>query len=236
MNASFKPFPQPAWSINDNGIVYNGEEISFAKITSVELRESKTPLITDHILIALTDRPYINLCFPRKQRKEAEAAYQVLLENHNKELTPSFSGPEEYRKKCNVCGAVWCYDLKDLKENRHNANMRFWNSVSSMSASVSALKSGSKLDTMIGQQALANAESSKGKVIDYKKCPHCGSTNIRDLEDSEWAAEQAKATQESTPASAVSAADELKKFKELLDMGVITQEEFDAKKKQLLGL
>lgn len=33
-----------------------------------------------------------------------------------------------------------------------------------------------------------------------------------------------------------STADELKKFKELLDMGIITQEEFDAKKKQLLGL
>ena len=31
-------------------------------------------------------------------------------------------------------------------------------------------------------------------------------------------------------------ADELKKFKELLDSGVISQEEFDAKKKQLLGL
>ena len=34
----------------------------------------------------------------------------------------------------------------------------------------------------------------------------------------------------------LSSADELKKFKELLDSGVITQEEFDAKKKQLLGL
>lgn len=33
-----------------------------------------------------------------------------------------------------------------------------------------------------------------------------------------------------------SSADELKKFKELLDMGIISQEEFDAKKKQLLGL
>ena len=33
-----------------------------------------------------------------------------------------------------------------------------------------------------------------------------------------------------------SSADELKKFKELLDSGIITQEEFDAKKKQLLGL
>lgn len=31
-------------------------------------------------------------------------------------------------------------------------------------------------------------------------------------------------------------ADEIKKYKELLDMGVLTQEEFDAKKKQLLGL
>lgn len=31
-------------------------------------------------------------------------------------------------------------------------------------------------------------------------------------------------------------ADELKKYKELLDTGVITQDEFDAKKKQLLGL
>ena len=30
--------------------------------------------------------------------------------------------------------------------------------------------------------------------------------------------------------------DELKKYKELLDSGVISQEEFDAKKKQLLGL
>ena len=33
-----------------------------------------------------------------------------------------------------------------------------------------------------------------------------------------------------------SGADELKKYKELLDGGVISQEEFDAKKKQLLGL
>ena len=33
-----------------------------------------------------------------------------------------------------------------------------------------------------------------------------------------------------------SAADEIKKFKDLLDAGVISQEEFDAKKKQLLGL
>jgi hypothetical protein len=36
--------------------------------------------------------------------------------------------------------------------------------------------------------------------------------------------------------SAASAAEELKKFAELRDAGVITEEEFDAKKKQLLGI
>ena len=44
----------------------------------------------------------------------------------------------------------------------------------------------------------------------------------------------ASTSQEKAPAT--DNADELKKYKELLDDGVITQEEFDAKKKQLLGL
>ncbi len=34
----------------------------------------------------------------------------------------------------------------------------------------------------------------------------------------------------------ISSADEIKKYKELLDIGAITQEEYDAKKKQILGL
>ncbi|MBH9965598.1 PH domain-containing protein [[Bacillus] enclensis] len=42
---------------------------------------------------------------------------------------------------------------------------------------------------------------------------------------------QAVATQESS-----SAADEIKRFADLRDSGVITEEEFDAKKKQLLGI
>ena len=38
------------------------------------------------------------------------------------------------------------------------------------------------------------------------------------------------------PASAADPYEELKKLKELLDLGIITQEEFDTKKKQLLDL
>jgi hypothetical protein len=46
---------------------------------------------------------------------------------------------------------------------------------------------------------------------------------------------QNTATVAGTPVQA-SAAEEIKKFKELLDQGIITQEEFDKKKKQLLGI
>ena len=75
------------------------------------------------------------------------------------------------------------------------------------------------------------------RIVDYKKCPKCHSTDVKALSKEEWEAEKAKQEQiTSTSAPTISAADELKKFKELLDSGIISQEEFDAKKKQLLGL
>ena len=47
---------------------------------------------------------------------------------------------------------------------------------------------------------------------------------------------KAPASVATTTTNPGSALDEIKKLKELLDMGAITQEEFDTKKKQLLGL
>ena len=44
------------------------------------------------------------------------------------------------------------------------------------------------------------------------------------------------APQQTNTAPTSSSADELKKYKDLLDNGIISQEEFEAKKKQLLGL
>ena len=45
-----------------------------------------------------------------------------------------------------------------------------------------------------------------------------------------------KPKQNTSNQSAEKVGDELKKYKEMLDQGLITQEDFDAKKKQLLGL
>ncbi|MDF4200463.1 SHOCT domain-containing protein [Bacillus subtilis] len=56
------------------------------------------------------------------------------------------------------------------------------------------------------------------------------------IEEHQAAPAQSAATTASAPAPSISAADELKKYKELLDMDAITQEEFEIKKKQLLNL
>ncbi len=47
---------------------------------------------------------------------------------------------------------------------------------------------------------------------------------------------EAKTNPQKSASAAFSPADELIKYKALLDSGVLTQEEFDAKKNQLLGL
>lgn len=59
---------------------------------------------------------------------------------------------------------------------------------------------------------------------------------LNDISQKAQKTREASVAPEETVSATVSVADEILKFKQLLDMGVITQEEFDAKKKQLLGI
>ena len=61
--------------------------------------------------------------------------------------------------------------------------------------------------------------------------------NCQEILDCVSALIENKKTHATTPnAEPLSTADELKKFKDLFDSGIITQEEFNAKKRQLLGI
>lgn len=55
-------------------------------------------------------------------------------------------------------------------------------------------------------------------------------------EDVQKCAQAAKTAKNTTVQQVLSPAEELKKFKELLDMGIISQEEFEEKKKSILGI
>ncbi len=129
----------------------------------------------------------------------------------------------EHRMRCNTCGNIFCYTDSDIKSNKTQSILA---GISAIGAFASAF-SGTRYD-MYEQNKNLNAQTAK--IKDFSRCPQCNSTNITEITDNE------SSTQKETPQTSISSADELKKFKELLDSGVITQEEFDAKKKQLLGL
>ena len=87
-----------------------------------------------------------------------------------------------------------------------------------------------------------NSTDGESKSIDGWKCKKCGrvlknrcgicACGMRKEDNDYYTPKSNTSDKDGT----ISPADEIKKYKELLDMGAITQEEFDAKKKQLLGL
>ena len=130
----------------------------------------------------------------------------------------------EHRMRCNVCGHIFCYTDEDVKKNAGNAGM---SALTAIGGLASALGGGSIFHT---HHLQGQADRYADKLVDYTRCPSCNSNNISEMK------EEAATQPASAPVQTVSPIEEIKKYKELLDMGIITQEEFDKKKKQLLDL
>lgn len=130
----------------------------------------------------------------------------------------------EHHMCCNVCGTIFVYTDDDMAKNNSH---KFHSVVSSLLSAVNA-QTGNRYD-MYEQRKIADRE--KSQIWDYSRCPHCHSTDIVEITQDE-----AKRRNSVKSGSEVASVDTLKKYKELLDMGAITQEEFDEKKKQLLNL
>ncbi len=132
--------------------------------------------------------------------------------------------PFEYRMRCNVCGHVYTYTEKDVEDNIRRAKHARTQALIGLGTTLAS-------STVIGNAQSNRARDEMDKVIDFKRCPKCQSYDITQLKEGEPSVKKEK-----QDAPAASAMDELKKLKELLELGAVTQEEFDAKKKQLLGL
>lgn len=127
----------------------------------------------------------------------------------------------EYRKKCNICGNIFCYTDKDIEKN--NLRMKLAKNYS-RSMITQGLIDNNKIDWRYNQEKM---EQSLDKIIDFSRCPKCGSTDLTDY---------IKDENVETNVTNNSNIDEITKYKELLDKGILTQEEFDKKKKELLKL
>lgn len=93
----------------------------------------------------------------------------------------------EYRRRCNVCGKIYCYSDKDLSENTSNSAMAAISAIGGLAS----IFGGTRLDTY----ALNNkSDRYSSKVVDYNKCPSCNSTNTSLITDTEWMEMQQKET------------------------------------------
>lgn len=234
MNLTFKAGFNKQWTLTDDKLIIGRKEIALSSLINathdpVKLNGSSGII---QVFYGKGAFDFATLAYPRDRKDDGEQAAAYIFakikgdDPNAKVQALAKSQKDGYRKKCEVCGHIFCYTFEDLEKNQRLAK-------SAVNSSMTALTG-----TMAGYHAssatnLQSAENKLSRIVDYTKCPKCGSKNLSDATDEDI--ERNKAPQGNIIQQA-SAADELKKFKELLDMGVITQEEFDAKKKQLLGL
>lgn len=238
MNLTFKASGLKQWTLTDDKIIVGNKEILLSSVIKAEhdpLKNGKATFFKQNGVIQVFygtgALDFATLAYPAKQNDDGEKAAEYILtyvggEETKKEIEKQKEIKEKgFRKRCNVCGKIICYTLEDLEENKRLAKTGLLSSVSGIANAFSGNYAAGSVD----QQT---AEDQLHRIVDYSKCPACGSRDLADINDDDIA--RLNAQQNST--NTVSSADELKKFKDLLDSGIITQEEFDAKKKQLLGL
>lgn len=238
METTFKPTLMPPWTLTDDKIVYSGKEIELSSVARMKHTPLKMLASNGTIQLFYANGKFDTLAYPKSQKAYGEEAAKYIQSYINGEINTASQAAHEtlsalgdiqkngFQKKCNVCGHIFCYTLEDLEENRRLAKSATSSSIAGLAGALGGFYAASANNTQSANDQLA-------RVVDYDKCPKCGSRNLVDATEEDI--ERNKAPQ-GTVVQQASAADEIKKFKELLDMGVISQEEFDAKKKQLLGL
>lgn len=217
MNMEFKS-SGCKWKLLNDCIYYSNltkKKIDLKDIIQVDYMEGMG-FVDGEIIIKLKGKHLpIRLKFGRKQERDAEIAKKYIEEHASNELRQK---NKEYKKKCNVCGQIICYTETDLKRNKENRTLAGLYSFQSLTSSSSYHK----------YEKAKRADSVASHIVDYTRCPHCHSVDLTEITENMGSCDGEKASNKNF--------DELKKYKELYDEGIITKEEFEAKKKQLLGL
>lgn len=229
MRMTFKASMMKEWTLTDDSIIVGNKTIKLSDITNARYTGAPTSAMKNGVVQVFIGNSFHTLAFPYKQRAEGEQAANYIMEHYGSEEKQAINKAvqeleqKEFRMRCKVCGKIFCYTMNDLRQNVANAKS------AQRSATMGVLSALG--GTELGMHANINASDKYlSRIVDYSKCPSCHSSDIEVIGDDAEAAVSVAAP------AAPSAADELKKFKELLDLGIITQEEFDAKKKQILGL
>ena len=236
LTASMFPLNLCGIKVDDRGVTYHSKQscknapkkgfFNYNEIESCQIGDGYGLVI---LTIRATNNRSVVIGRTKRDRPVLEEIVSHIMNRSQSAVNMDAILDEEHRMKCNVCGNIFCFSYRDIiLQSRAEKRAAITNLLTG-AAQVSAALGGNRLD-MMNANTLANTNAvTQPKITDYSACPRCGSKDIMELTQ-EAIAEKSENQQH------YSEADEILKFKDLLDKGIITQEEFDAKKKQIFGL
>ena len=257
MNVNFKALGCKAWSINDTGIVYNNSiTINFNEITNVRLQNTADSILINGVILIMVNSQQYILGFSFKQKAEGEQAYEILKANYGSEERKNSFKTEITKEANEIVYSIKGVRGKSLKVFADRV-------IITVTAGMGAFLTGNLSDgekTIYYTDCVGLQFKESGMQIGYLQFETAArtmnnsasnffnensftfdlssTTNEKMKEVRDYVQTQIKKCKNTIgqTATSISPAEELKKFKELLDIGIITKEEFDAKKKQLLDI
>lgn len=262
-NITFKANLSKPWTLLDDRIIYENEEILLSDIQVVHLISLSESGKKGVIEIKLKDKRTINLAYPNKSRKEGEKAFIYIYDNsscykdktrkHMRDVLadinilyfssvgtsqfivrlPNMLSVDEHIKALENCstndriGIIVCTNKRvliigmnsstDIPLYRINS-VSYHKNPNSITGTISITDGGTtRTVEKVSNQSLSSFTNRINKEIANYNMPNTNTVSpIRQVINTS------------------SCADELIKFKQLLDAGALTQEEFDTKKKELL--
>lgn len=237
-NMVCKPF-----SFEEDGILYNNATmIPYSSISEMELIVTPKDPLECGMMFIHSNGQIFKVGYTFKDRERFIHAYKAAYANLNKK------SDEKYWLLAHTGTYVKVYEdyilLRHMTPGTHvvsgSANGQKRIPIEEITSV--QLKEPANLTVGFIQFSYAGSAELRGDILqamhDEKAVP-VDSTNVplaREIADYIYAQKKVLKNNSGVQIQAASAMDELKKLKELLDMGIVTQEEFDVKKKQLLGL
>ena len=263
MELKFKAWGVKPWTLLDNSIIIGKEEISLDEITDLKLAVGPSILSNGVIQFNVNGKSK-TIAFPNKQKKEGNEALDYLLENC-KQMRQKFArSPEEIKSEIEALPIKkeW-FTRKEivefpgiLQKNEHIKAMtsgltdgNTW-LISCTNKRVLMMDKGmlyglkvidiplDRINSITYSQGLVLGKISITDGATTRQIDNVSKETVQffaDTVNSEIEAFKSRQVTQSQPSQQVSLADEIIKFKSLLDSGVITNEEFELKKKELLG-
>lgn len=245
------------WAINDTSVIFDNRiVIEFSQITDASIRIFNNGARLGFITINAFGQVF-TLAFSFEQREAGKQAFQKIQENYGSEQRKAQFRAEMETDRRELVYQVQGVRGRHLKVYSDRAVIKVTAGIGSfMTGNISDgektiyyidcvglqfkesgfqigyLQFETAANTM--NQANNNFFNENSFTFDLSVTTNEHMKEIRDYVQKQI--RELKSGQGRPIQAAPSPADELKKFKELLDMGAITQEEFDIKKKQLLGL